>query len=219
MSKTLAFVHTAPINVTTFGDLLAQIDPTIPVTHTLDESLLRDARTHGITPELAARVSQKMVDAMDDETAVVVCTCSTIGGVAEQTILPNGEHVLRVDRAMAERAVALGSRIIVAAALESTIGPTSRLIKEVAAQQGRAVTVMPLLCADAWPRFEAGDLAGYYASIAETLHQTELAGDVIVLAQASMAGAEALCGDMATPILSSPRLGVEAALRAYRSRL
>ena len=74
-------------------------------------------RAQGITPELTERVHQKMINAMDDETALVVCTCSTIGGVAEATILPNGEHVLRVDRAMAERAVALGSRIIVAAAL------------------------------------------------------------------------------------------------------
>ena len=35
---------------------------------------------------------------------------------------------------------------------------------------------------------------------------------MIVLAQASMAGAAALCPDLAIPILSSPRLGLEAAL-------
>jgi hypothetical protein len=38
--------------------------------------------------------------------------------------------------------------------------------------------------------------------------------DVIVLAQASMAGACALCPTLAVPALSSPRLGVEAAVRA-----
>ncbi len=73
---------------------------------------------------------------MDEETAVVVCTCSTIGGSAEQTRLPHGQSVLRVDRAMAERAVEIGSRIVVAAALESTLAPTTELIQDVAAQQG-----------------------------------------------------------------------------------
>ncbi len=60
---------------------------------------------------------------------------------------------------------------------------------------------------------------GYWAEIAAALHRDAPAGDVIVLAQASMAGAAALCEDMAVPILSSPRLGLEAALRAYRASL
>jgi hypothetical protein len=222
MPKTLAFVHTAPVNVATFERLMAEIDPTIPVKHYLDESLLRDARAFGITPQLAARIDSAMQGAMDDDTAVVVCTCSTIGGAAEQSVLANGQGVLRVDRAMAQQAVAMGSRIVVAAALESTIEPTRELIEEVAAEQGRMVAVMPFLCVGAWQRFEAGDLAGYHAAIAAALHGNgpqgdAPEGDVIVLAQASMAGAAELCADLATPILSSPRLGAEAAVKAYRS--
>jgi hypothetical protein len=219
MSKTLAFVHTAPINKATFESLVSEIDPTIPVKHYLDESLLRDARAHGITSELAERIERAMNDAMEEDTAVVVCTCSTIGGAAEQTILANGQPVLRVDRAMAEQAVAMGSDIVVAAALESTLAPTSDLILEVAAAQGREVTIHPLLCVGAWERFEAGDQAGYWAEIAGALHRAEFLGDVIVLAQASMAGAAALCSDLPVPILSSPRLGAEAAVRAYRAAL
>jgi hypothetical protein len=38
--------------------------------------------------------------------------------------------------------------------------------------------------------------------------------DLVVLAQASMAAAAAKCADLALPILSSPRMGVEAAARA-----
>jgi hypothetical protein len=225
VTKSLAFVHTAPVNVATFDQLIAEIEPTIPVKHYLDESLLRDARAHGLTPELVARIQRAMHAALDDDTAVVVCTCSTIGGSAEQTVLANGQGVIRVDRAMAEQAVAMGSRIVVAAALESTLAPTTDLILEVAAQQGRTVSIQSLLCAGAWAHFEAGDAAGYLAEIASALHQSVLAGDgfqgdgfqgdVIVLAQASMLGAAALCADLPVPILSSPRLGLEAALRAY----
>jgi hypothetical protein len=132
-------------------------------------------------------------------------------------VAANGKGVIRVDRPMAEAAVAMGSRIIVAAALESTIGPTSELIQSVAAEQGRAVSIRPLLCAGAWERFEAGDQAGYWQAVADTLRRDGLDGDVIVLAQASMAGAAALLADHPLPILSSPRMGLEAALRAYRA--
>ena len=219
MSKTLAFVHTAPINVETFARLMAEIDPTIPVKHILDESLLADARAQGITPELTQRIEAAMSGAMDEDTAVVVCTCSTIGGAAERVTSPTGQPVIRVDRAMAERAVALGSNIVVAAALESTLGPTRQLIEEVAAQQGRAVTIRLLVCEGAWKRFEQGDQAGYWEEIAKTLHAADDLGDVVVLAQASMAGAAPLCADLGVPILSSPRLGLEAALAAYRARV
>jgi hypothetical protein len=221
MSKTLVFVHTAPVNVETFGQLLAEIDPTIPAKHVLDESLLQEARAQGITPGLAQRIRQRHLEAMDEDTAVVLCTCSTIGGQAERTMSESGMGVIRVDRPMAEAAVAAGSRIVVAAALESTIEPTSELIMQVAKEQGREVTLRPLLCEGAWQHFEAGDQAGYWQSIAETLRREVLGADaprcdVIVLAQASMAGAAALCADLPVPVLSSPRLGLEAAVRAYR---
>jgi hypothetical protein len=219
MAKTLVFVHTAPVNVTTFSELLAEIDPTIPARHLLDESLLQEARANGITPQLAERIQQRHREAMNEDAAVVLCTCSTIGGEAEQTALPGGQQVIRVDRPMAEAAVAAGSRIVVAAALESTIAPTSELIMQVAQEQGREVTIRPLSCVGAWERFEAGDQAGYWNSIAETLRREALSGDgadVIVLAQASMAGAAALCADLPVPVLSSPRLGLEAAVAAYR---
>jgi hypothetical protein len=196
--------------------LLTEIAPSIPVKHVIDESLLRDARAFGITAELEERIHGALTNLMEDA-AVVVCTCSTIGGSAEQTVSTNGHPVIRVDRAMAEQAVAMGDRIIVAAALESTLAPTRQLLLEVAEQQGSTLSIHELLCVGAWTHFEQGDQAGYLAAIAATLHEAALVGDVIVLAQASMAGAAALCTDIPIPILSSPRLGLEAALRAYRA--
>lgn len=217
MAKTLAFLHTLPLNIATFDRLLAEIDPSIPVRHVVDESLLQDARKYGITDELAQRIDKRIRDTMGDDAAVVVCTCSTIGGSAEQVDLGAAHPVVRVDRAMAERAVEIGDRIIIAAALASTLVPTRQLIQEVADQRGRVVTISEVLCADAWPYFERGDREGYFTAIAACLHEATLEGDVLVLAQASMAGAADLCADLPMPILSSPRLGLEAALVAYRN--
>jgi hypothetical protein len=215
MTKPLAFLHTSPVHIATFDSLLAEIDPSIAVRHIVDESLLDEARAAGeITPALEQRIAEALRAASAPDTAVVLCTCSTIGGSAEAARTLSGGVVLRVDRPMAERAVALGDRILVAAALSSTLAPTHELILDAARAAGKQVELRNLLCKTAWAHFERGDLAGYAQAIAQTLRADADGADVIVLAQASMAAAAPLCADLGIPILSSPRLGLEAALAA-----
>ena len=215
MGKTLAFLHTSPVHIATFDRLLAEIEPGIAARHIVDESLLDEARAAGeITPALEQRIAAALGAASAPDDAVVLCTCSTIGGSAEATGTRAGRMVLRVDRPMAERAIALGDRILVAAALASTLAPTRALILDVAGVAGKQIELRELLCESAWAFFERGDLAGYAQAIAKELHAAADAADVIVLAQASMAAAAPLCADLGVPILSSPRLGLEAALAA-----
>lgn len=212
--STLTFLHTSPVHIKTFNNLLDRLAPDIPVQHIVDESLLQEAIQSGeITPALAQRIEQAIRSIQEDEGGVVLCTCSTIGGCAEAIQLKNGT-VIRVDRPMAEKAVETGSRIIVTAALQSTLGPTTDLILDAARKAGKEVEIIELLCASAWTKFEQGDQQGYLADIARHLQQAASQGDVIVLAQASMAGAAGLCPKVAIPILSSPQLGLEAAIRA-----
>ena len=77
-----------------------------------------------------------MREAASDGAAVVACTCSTIGGIAERTATGGAFTAQRIDRAMAERAVRAGPRVLIAAALESTLEPTTALILSTAAQAG-----------------------------------------------------------------------------------
>ena len=215
MAKTLAFLHTSPIHIVTFDRLLAEIDPSVVARHVVDESLLEDARAAGaITPTLEQRIAAALRHASAPDDATVLCTCSTIGGSAEAAGARAGQVVLRIDRPMAERAVALGERILVAAALPSTLAPTRALILDAASAAGKPIELRELLCEPAWAFFERGDLAGYAEAIAEQLRIGAGNADVIVLAQASMAAAAPLCADLGIPILSSPRLGLEAALAA-----
>lgn len=213
MQSNLTFLHTSPAHIERFETLAAQLAPGVPVQHLVDESLLQEARETGITPELAQRV-QDIVAEAGQAAKVILCTCSTLGGCAEKMGQLTGSGVIRVDRPMAEKAVSLGRRIIVAATLASTLEPTHALIREAAQEAGQTVEIVELLCESAWPKFEQGDQEGYLQEIAASLRAAAPSGDVIVLAQASMAGAADLCADLPFPILSSPRLGVEAALRA-----
>jgi hypothetical protein len=112
---------------------------------------------------------------------------------------------------MAAAAVASGPRIVVVAALESTLEPTVALVREGAVGRG-PVEPRTLLVDDAWARFEAGDTDGYLRVIADAADSVTDA-DAIVLAQASMAPARHLT-TTAVPVLSSPELGLAAAATA-----
>jgi hypothetical protein len=133
--------------------------------------------------------------------------------MAEQVGRQMGLPTLRLDRPMAEAAVAAGRHILVAACLPSTLGPTTQLLNELAHAQNRRVEIETLLMENAWPLFQAGDEAAFTRHIAGIILNTRPRPDAIVLAQASMAAAADLLKQSPVPVFSSPRLGVSASLR------
>lgn len=212
---TVGFLHTSPVHVPTFRALVEELIPGAEVIEVVDEFLLDQARTRGprdvlVIGGVADRIAQLVA------TDVVVCTCSTIGGIAELVGHESDTNVVRVDRAMAERAVELAGdgQIAVVAAVESTLEPTRALIDEVLLTTGARAGVTLHLVPDAWDRFEAGDEEGYLDVVARALPAIAADATVVVLAQASMAPAVGrLDVELPVPILSSPRLAIEA-LRA-----
>jgi hypothetical protein len=213
MTPTLAFLHTSPVHVPTFSALLESIDPSARGTHFVDEALLRDAREQGHdSPKIVQRVQEAMQAAADTGASVVVCTCSTIGAAAETTPTHGKFTAQRIDRAMANAAAQSGANVFVVAALQSTLGPTSALVRDSAQKLGLPVKVSEHLISDAWHHFEQGDLAAYYAEIEAKVRGLLPGPSVVVLAQASMAPAAAALRDVPVPILSSPVLGVQDAL-------
>ena len=209
----LLFLHTSATHISRFDRLLADEGFSRPVQHIVADSLLTQAQAEGLTPMLQARVKDTILAAVGEETAVCLCTCSTIGDYAEKVNdLSDRVVVLRVDRPMAEKAVALGQHIVVLATLATTFAPTMALLKQVAAEVGQQITITPHLCATAWDHFVAEDMSSYLQVIAEEIDHCVAIGDVLILAQASMAEAVALCVSVSVPILSSPRLGLRAAL-------
>lgn len=209
----IGFLHTADVHTATFTDLVNEMAPQLGSSHVVDPTLLADAQARdGVDPELRARLRGRLGEAAVDA-GVVVCTCSTISGAAELLGDQIGVPVIRVDRPMAERAVEIGPRIAVVAALASTIVPTTALIRSVATASARAVELTEVLCAAAWESFAAGDVDAYLDAVAAAVGAIAVPVDVVVLAQASMAAAADRV-HASVPILSSPRLAVEAAIRA-----
>ncbi|MFK4070226.1 aspartate/glutamate racemase family protein [Streptomyces sp. NPDC029674] len=222
---TLGLLHTSPVHVPVFDRLREAEHPGLRLRHHVAEELLARARRAG-PDAVAAGVRDALVRAAEGGgaeggVAAVLCTCSTIGGVAEAVGAEAGVPVVRVDRPMAAAAVAAGSRIVVLATVASTVGPTSALVEEEARRVGRDVSVRAEVVDGAWARFEAGDSEGYAEGVARAVRGVRDA-DAIVLAQASMAAAERLVPEVRArvPVLSSPRLGLAAAVAlAARQRV
>ncbi|MET9504932.1 aspartate/glutamate racemase family protein [Streptomyces sp. NPDC006622] len=211
----LALLHTSPVHVPVFDALRDRDHPGLELRHFVDEDLLARARDRG-PDAVAAEVGAVLARAVAEGARAVLCTCSTLGAVAEAVAESAGVRVpvLRVDRPMAAAAVAAGPRVVVLAALESTLGPTAELVAEEAARAGRPVRVRTLLVDDAWDRFEAGDTEGYVRLVAATADTvTGADADAVVLAQVSMAPAQHLA-TTSVPVLSSPAPGLAAAAEA-----
>lgn len=100
----------------------------------------------------------------------MLCTCSTIGGIAEATVPENGIPVLRVDRAMAREAVRTGRRVVVAAALESTLAPTGALIEDESRLQERPIELSLRVVDGAWDALQSGGQDAYFDAIERWLY-------------------------------------------------
>lgn len=208
----ISFLHTSPVHVATFDTLLDELSPGMARQHRVEEIWLNQAREQGMTAQLSATISSAMLELADG--GVGVCTCSTIGGVAEAAGTDEAPTI-RIDRALMQAALSHGPRPLVAMCLESTKVPTLDLLDDVAAELGCEVSASVVMCQEAWRHFEAGDMDAYARSIADTI-RGKLRHDkpgCIVLAQGSMAVAEPLLSDVGLPVLSSPRLGVLRALQ------
>ena len=210
--KRVAFVNTVTTLPAVFKALVNELAPQIDMFNIVDESLLQDTIRSGELSKLTIRRLVSYLSLAQQAGAdLIMVTCSSIGPAADIGRLLVDIPVLRVDEAMAERALEYGSRIGVAATLATTLKPTAELIQRKAAEAGKNSTIVSKLCAGAFEALSAGDTALHDCLVAQGLKELMSDVDVVVLAQASMARiVDALLpSDKTRPILSSPRLAVE----------
>ena len=137
----LSLLHTSPAHIPVFEALREAGHPDVALRHVIREDLLVRAGQSG-PDSVADDVRTLLETAVRDGADAVLCTCSSIGAVAEEQAAGLGVPVLRVDRPMAEAAVAAGERIAVIATTDSTFGPTGALLRAAAGQAGRRVTLI-----------------------------------------------------------------------------
>ncbi len=201
----LTLFHTADVHVATF-DALA---PAAQLTHVVRPDWLARAQG-GIDAELRLEIAS----AIQAAAGPVLCSCTTIGEVAEAA------GATRIDWPMMQRAAqteaAAAGPVLLVYCLDSTKEPSTALLQRAFAELGTAANIRSLPLTDLWPLFEAGDREGFNDQIAARVQaQLQQTPDTscVVLAQASMAGAKDLLPNRTSvPVLASPAIAVETLL-------
>ena len=213
-AKKLALLHTSPVLTPLFASLCAKWMPEVKIFHMVDESLIKSTIEAGKLQKVTIRrLIGQVGSGFDGGADAVLVTCSSIGPGVEIAQTVFDRPVIRVDEAMARKAVEEGQRIGVIATLSTTLAPTSALVRRKAQEAGKQVDVVECLCDGAFEAVMAGDTATHDRIVADALTNRLRGVDVIVLAQASMARVlEGLPpGAVKAPVFASPELGVKAA--------
>ena len=211
-------VHTSFVSVQDLKDLFAEAMPEAQVRNIVDDSLLAEVLANGgVTPGVSHRMLQYYQAAESAGADLIFNQCSSVGEVAEAAAQRVKVPVVRVDARMAEVACETGRRIGVVATVETTLGPTCRLIEATAKRLGKTVEINRCLVEGAFSLLVGGDRPGHNRLVLEAIRRLAEEVDVVVCAQGSMTAILPELGATRVPILTSPRLGVASAAAALRS--
>jgi len=195
----LTLFHTAEVHVSTFEALA----PEAQLAHVVRPEWLERAQG-GIDAELAHEITQ----AIEAVQGPVLCSCTTIGAVAEKA------GATRIDWPMMQKAAEIGGPVMLAYCLDSTLAPSTALLERAFLELGKSPEIRSLPLTGLWHHFTAGDVDRFHRQIAEWVGTSlSLVSDTscVVLAQASMAGA-AKHIDSNVPVLTSPEIAISSLL-------
>jgi Asp/Glu/hydantoin racemase len=211
--RSVAFIHTSPAAVGPLMQFYNEAAPELEVTNLLDDGLLR-LLAAGRGADVRRRLGEMLRAAAETyapELALV--TCSSVSRETTESLARDFPFpVLKIDYPMARRAVRAGRRIGVAATFPPTLVPTSRLLREAAAEAGVEIEIVEEVAPEAYKALLANDTATHdrlLAAAVEGLQGRDVSA--VVLAQVSMARTLPLIEPGArVPVLTSLRTSLEA---------
>ena len=161
MTKRMAVLHTSFVftNVEpVFRDLFKELIPDVEVIDFVDSHILADVRKVGSVQD--SHVSRMVHMAQAAEAAgvdMIFSACSSLGPSMDVARNVVNVPIIKIDDAMSQRAVELGSTIGVMATVPTTLPPTVDLIQHWAAVAGKPVIVKHHLCEGAFDVLMGGD--------------------------------------------------------------
>ncbi|MFB0937165.1 MAG: aspartate/glutamate racemase family protein [Propionivibrio sp.] len=211
--KKVYIIHTSLVSHAELNALFAELVPDAKVHNIVDDSLLHDVMQNGgITPKVISRMCAYVQAAAANGADLIFNQCSSVGEAADIAAQLVSVPVLKVDAAMAEKAVELGKKIGVVATVRSTMKPSCNLVRSKAAEAGKQIDVVEYLVDGALDvLMKEKNREKHNAMVLESVRSAEAECDVIVLAQGSMTVLLPELQDVKKPVLTSPRLGVERA--------
>jgi len=211
MKKSIAIVQTSAVSSAELKALCEEIMPEVTVYQIIDDSLIKEVNANdGPTYGVKRRMYNYYQQAESLGVDAILNQCSSVGEVADAIKPFISVPVVKVDEAMAEKAVSLGKKIAVVATVPTTVGPSVRLVEQKAKEMGKEIEIETHLVKDAMMiLIEKGDVETHNKMVLGEVEAAAESCDVVVLAQGSMTVLLPLLGHIQKPVLTSPRLGVE----------
>lgn len=211
--KKIVLLQTSMVSYQTFNALLNEIIPEAQVSNLVDEDLLNTLNLNkGITPSIIQRICQYCIFAEAAGADLIFSQCSSTREGIECARKMVRIPIVMADDGMSEKAVAMGARIGVAATAAATLKPTASALSQVAARQGKTIELKTYLADGALDvLMKEKNREKHDQLVLDLLGKAEQENDIIVLAQGSMVTLEPYLSQIAVPVLTSPRLGVEKA--------
>lgn len=209
--KKITLLHTVKSIYNTFPQMLEEaFGEKIEMTNIVDEILISNTQKKGSFTEWnMERLLSDMAVADEENSDVLVVTCSSLSPYAIALCSKIGKKVITIDRAMCRSAAEKGTRILVLATASTTVGPTVDRINEELKALGKSATVTSSLRADAMDALKRGDTEEHDRILAEEAGKF-MDSDLVVLAQASMASAKKMVSEKKDWIvLTSPESCIE----------
>ncbi|MFW5736893.1 MAG: aspartate/glutamate racemase family protein, partial [Halanaerobium sp.] len=112
----IALIHTTPVTVEPLKKLIKEKEPEIEIINIVDDSILPELINNQADISLVeARVKYYIKTAAEQGADLVMSACSSIGEIFDQENEKYEIPILRIDSAMADKAVENGEKIGVAA--------------------------------------------------------------------------------------------------------
>lgn len=214
MTKRMAVLHTSFVftNVEpVFKDLFKELIPDVEVIDFVDSHVLADVMKVGqVEPRHIQRMCYLAQAAEAAGADLIFSACSSLGPSMDVARKLVNIPIIKIDDAMTQRAVELGSVIGVMATVPTTLPPTVDLIRQWAAAASKPVEVKQHLCKGAFDILMSGNRDKHDQMVLDGALQLAPNVELIVLAQASMSRlAPMLSEKTGLQVLSSPRLAAE----------
>lgn len=206
----VVLIHTSPVSLNDLKALFKEIVPEVEMVNIIDDSLLDEVKKNGqINPAIISRMCAYVQVAKTLKPDLIFNQCSSVGEAFDIARKQADCKTLKIDEAMAEKAVELGNRIGVVATVASTVKPSCNLVRTKAKEANKDVTVTEYLVDGALDILMSGDVDKHNELVIKAIRKAEAENDVVVLAQGSMTAILPLLGETTKPVLTSPRLAVE----------
>lgn len=207
MKKRLTIIHTTLATTSTIPRLIKEMYPNqLELINIMDDSLLNEINANGyLTKGVIERFIQFACIAEKNKSDAILLACSSIGTCADIARKLISIPIFKIDEPMADKAVMMGTHILVLGTVKSTLEPTSELIRNKKRFENQSIVCQ--LISDVFPLYK----------IDQELHDKKIASiiqanlddyDVIVLAQASMANAIKYVENSTNKVLTSIPLGL-----------